>query len=43
MAACKAFMMKNKYDGFQIESQFPRRYLCVTNGRYHWAGKYGKE
>ena len=27
-----------KYNGFQIESQFPKRYLCITNGRYHWAG-----
>ena len=27
-----------RYDGFQIEAEFRRRFLCATNGRYRWAG-----
>jgi len=26
-----------RYDGFQIEKNYPKRFLCVTDGRYHWA------
>ena len=28
--------LNEKYDGFQIEESFPRRYLKMTNLRYHW-------
>ena len=30
-------------DGFALESKFPSRYLCVTNGRLHWANSGGNE
>ena len=25
-----------RYDGYQIEQLLSRRFLCITNGRYHW-------
>ena len=27
-----------RFDGFRIEAEFGRRFLCATNGRYRWAG-----
>ena len=26
-----------RFDGFRMESAFPSRYLCRTNGRLHWS------
>ena len=30
--------MNQRFDGFQIQSQFGKRFLSVANGRYHWSG-----
>ena len=29
--------LNRKYDGFALETSFPVRFLCETNGRYHWS------
>lgn len=29
--------LNRKYDGSALEMSFPGRYLCVTNGKVHWA------
>ena len=42
VSPAEADEMNQKFDGFQIESMFHRRFLSVTNGRYHWAGKAGR-
>lgn len=27
--------LKRKYDGFELECNYPGRYFCATNGKYH--------
>ncbi len=29
--------LNREFDGFQIENQYRKRYLCNTNGRIHWS------
>ena len=33
----EADYLNKMYDGFAIEKAFPKRYLCMTNGRLHWS------
>lgn len=35
----EAEMLNRRYDGFAIETEFPARYLCMTNLRVHWSNK----
>ena len=30
--------LNRKYDGFRIEREYGRRFLCSTNGILHWRG-----
>ena len=32
--------LNKRYDGFQIEESFPKRYLKMTNLRYHWSSNW---
>ena len=33
----EAEKLNKMYNGFEIETEFPERYLCRTNGSLHWS------
>ena len=33
----EADLLNKRYNGFEIEKEFPERYLCMTNLRLHWS------